>query len=296
MPNEIERADRADEPRAVIGGNAPPIAEQLAMHYETIEEDTAAAEREAGRLPKPVTSAGDVAKYADHARVVKNVQSRVAAAEEKEKRPFMNAKDAVMGYFSAFHNKNGTGRLDDVLTEMRKPVKAWQDEEAAKKKAAAEAEAERLRQVEQARLAAAQEEARRLAAEEQERQRLAAEALAAQAPAPAPIPSERAAQVQEHLHQADAAGHGARMADKVAAAPNADHVRVRSNVGGGMATSTTFWDFEILDYEAIEPAKLWYLIPDKEKQRLVGMYVREHRERAELAGVRIFQNTRTDWR
>jgi len=295
---------RPDYPLAVIGHNAPPISEQMKLGYEALAEDATKAEAGANALPNPVTSADDVKLYADHAKIIKGVISRTTAAEEKEKRPFMDALDAVRGHFGQFTNKNGTGKLDKVLDGMRLRVKTWQDAEADRIKREA-AEAARLKRLEEeAAMAAAAKAASELAA--QEAARKAAEAAAnapatalaqEQAPPPDPEPVVSASmQVMEHLDAADRAGHGARVFEKVAEAKPSDHVRTRSAVGGGMATSGTFWDFEIIDLEAIPPASLWGFITDAEKTKAVAAFVRAHKNETPLPGVRIFQNTRAVFR
>lgn len=288
---------RADDPRLTIGGNSPPISEQLSMEYETIAADVDKAAIGFEDLPK-VQGEADAKLYADHARVIKGVQSRVEAAEEKEKRPFMNALDAVRGHFGQFTNKNGTGRLDKMLADMRRAVGDWQRAEAARKQREADERARIAREEERKRQAEAEEAARKLR-EAVEAQR-AAELAARRAcePMPEPTPETRAAaeRVNASLQAADEANRSAQRFEQQAAAPAADHVRVRSGVGGGMATARRFWTFTVEDWEKVPPAELWAFVPEKQREQAIRAYVAIHKGDRPLPGVKIFEDSEASFR
>jgi hypothetical protein len=255
-------ADNTPNPRAVIGGNAAPIPDQLALAYEQLETEVAEALTYAReQLPPSVESDDDVALIATFVKDrVKPTKSRIDAAEELEKRPLMNATDAVRGFFRA-----KVGRLDKAMEVINKRVTAYNDKKRAAAAAAAAAEAQKRRE-EEAQARAAAEEAR--------------------------LNADRA-RASELAAQAQVAAIKARDAEKLADAKPAVHTRVKA-AGGATATTTTFWDHEVLDLQAIPPAILWPFISDEAKRVAIGAFVRAGNR--ELAGVRIFENTRPNYR
>lgn len=254
--------EQTPNPLARIGGNSPPIADQMALAYEQLEADvTAALAKARDELPPTIESDDDVGMVANYVKqIVKPLQSRIEAAEELEKRPLMNATDAVRGFF-----RGKSQRLDQALAALNKRVKAYQDAVAAKKRAEAAERARVLREAEEA--------ARRQAAEAQANANRAAAAAASEA--------ARVAAIQAQSQEAASIAKGA------------DHARVKTT-DGATATVQTFWAHEVLDLQAIPPAILWPFISDQAKLAAITAFVKAGNR--ELPGCRIYEDTRPTYR
>jgi hypothetical protein len=254
--------EQTPNPLAKIGGNAPPIADQMALAYEQLEQDvTEALATARDDLPPTIENDEDVGLVANYVKqIVKPLRSRIDAAEELEKRPLMNATDAVRGFF-----RGKSERLDKALAVLNKRVKSYQDAVAAQKRAEAAEAARKLR--EQQAAVAAQAEAERIAG-----QRKAAELAQAEA-------QKLAIQAQSQ--------------EAASTAKGADHARVKTS-DGATATVQTFWTHEVLDLQAIPPAILWPFISDQAKHAAIVAFVKAGNR--ELAGVRIYEDTRPTYR
>lgn len=254
--------EQAPNPRAVIGGNAAPIPDQMALAYEQLEADVSAAlARARDEMPPAIESDADVALVADWVKqIYKPLVTRLGAAEELEKRPLMNAVDAVRGFF-----RGKQERLDKGKQVLDKRVKAYQDAERARKAAEAAEAARKLREQEAQQRAAA--EAARLEADRKNAE------LAAAA--------------------AKVTGIQAQQAEAQSVAKAAEHVRVKS-ADGATATAQTFWTHEVLDLAAIPPAMLWPFVSDQAKLAAITAFVKAGNR--ELPGVRIFEDTRPVYR
>lgn len=254
--------EQTPNPLARIGGNSPPIADQMAMAYEQLEQDVADALAKArDELPPTIESDDDVGMVANYVKqVVKPLRSRIDAAEELEKRPLMNATDAVRGFF-----RGKVERIDKALAVLNSRVKKYQDAVAAQKRAEAAEAARKLRE-EQAAAARAAE------AERQAGQRQAAELQQAEA-------QKLAIQAQSQ--------------EAASVAKGADHARVKTT-DGATATVQTFWDWELVDMDQVPPAMLWPFISDQAKRVAIGASVKAGNR--EIPGVRIFENTRPTYR
>ena len=300
-------------PREVIGGNFPPIidtlreqlpilGDMLAQQFKPIADAATASLAAARDLPETVADKEDVAKYATAAKSIKEVKTLLEPERKKAKQPFLDGGKKVDGFFTGIDE-----RLDKALAIMGKRVKAWQDTEDARIKREAEEAARVAREAERKRLeeiAAIEEKARQQRiADERERaneRQAARDAAAGPAPAPAPEPAPAPAMTLAELREQSAVamdhanlhGHDARVADKAANAKPADNVRVRGS-DGAMATSQQFWTHEVLDLAAIPPALLWPFISDRAKEVAIGAFVKAGNR--DLPGVRIFQDTKTNW-
>lgn len=142
--------DAEENPRAVIGGNRPPIDEQVvidlgeALDGEGLTKRIADLIASAGRAPE-ITSPEIAGRYADLIKGMVTASRAVDAEREKLNRPLLNAQRALKG------------RADAVLAPMqeaergaRAKVKTFDDAELEKQRkrqaeAAAVAEAERQR-------------------------------------------------------------------------------------------------------------------------------------------------------
>lgn len=297
-------------PREVIGGNNPPVetpklllsllpelAGSLAWHNAPLEVDLSENLAKARALPAAVTSNDQVAAYGEVAKGLKSVGKRLEAARTDQKAPFRNGAAAVDGYFNPLIEK-----IDKTITIMGKRTKAWQDaEDDRKRREAAEAariarEVEEKARAEAKRLQDEADEKRRLEEEQEKARKLAARE--AQEPYVAPYVSNAESSALEHFaaQQNQAAGlaaHDARVAEKTVAAKPADNVRVRSS-SGAVVTSKKFWTHSIYNLAEIPPATLWPFISDQAKAAAVTAFVKAGNR--ELPGVRIYEDTKTDFR
>lgn len=152
------RAPEPDEnPRAIIGGNNPPIDQQIVIDLaEALAAEGLTARIEdliasAGRAPN-ITSPEIAGRYADLIKQMVAAGKAVEAEREKLNRPLLNAQRALKGRADAI-----TAPLKDAETEARAKVRRYDAEqeeierqarlkrEAEERKAREEAEAERRR-------------------------------------------------------------------------------------------------------------------------------------------------------
>lgn len=152
------RAQEADQnPRAVIGGNRPPIDEQVVIDLaEALANEGLTARIEeliasAGRAPN-ITSPDIAGRYADLIKQMVAAGKAVEAERGKLNRPLLNAQRALKGRADAI-----VSPLKDAEAEARAKVNRYDAEqaeierqarlkrEAEERKAREEAEAERRR-------------------------------------------------------------------------------------------------------------------------------------------------------
>ena len=152
------RAQDTDEnPRAVIGGNRPPIDEQVVIDLtEALASEGLTARIEdliasAGRAPN-ITSPEIAGRYADLIKQMVAAGKAVEAQREKLNRPLLNAQRALKGRADAI-----VSPLKDAEADARAKVNRYDAEraeierqarlkrEAEERKAREEAEAERRR-------------------------------------------------------------------------------------------------------------------------------------------------------
>lgn len=172
------RAPEVDEnPRAIMGGNRPPIDEQIVIDLA----EALAAEGLTARISELIASAGrapniespEIAgRYADLIKQMVAAGKAVEAEREKLNRPLLNAQRALKGRADAI-----TAPLKDAETEARAKVRrfdAEQEEIERQARLKREAEEQRARQ-------AAEAERQRLQAiadEEARQERLRLQAIA----------------------------------------------------------------------------------------------------------------------
>lgn len=126
--------DTAINPRAVIGGNEPPLADRLAIdHAELLK---IAAEK-ADLVPatiRPIETDEEAGAYTDTAAAIKAVIKEADAAFKVEKQPWLNGGKTVDGFFSFRATlAAAAGRCVEALNARQRALLA------AKRKADAEA-------------------------------------------------------------------------------------------------------------------------------------------------------------
>lgn len=253
--------------------NEPPLEDRLALDYMERIASIAAVAARATAAPKVIT---DEDGHAVIVGIVKDARQTSKATEAErvaEKAPFLEAERKVDTFFKPL-----TARCDTVITAMEKRIKAWLDSKAA---------AERARRDEEARQA---REAERMAREEANK-RLAE---AASAKANADVHETKMVEAASAAAVANAHGADARAAERSADARPADLARTRTTEG--LATLTTFWDFEVQDWDSVSLVKLRDFIPRDAIEKAIRAYVKLHGGSKPLPGVNIFENTRANVR
>lgn len=143
-------ADADSNPRAVIGGNQPPIDEQIvidlaeALDVEGLTARIADLIAAAGRAPK-IDSPEIAGRYADLIKQMVAAGKAVEAEREKLNRPLLNAQRALKGRADAI-----VAPLKDAEQDARAKVSRYDAEQAEierKRREAAEAERRRLQAI-----------------------------------------------------------------------------------------------------------------------------------------------------
>ena len=297
------RAPEADEnPRAVIGGNRPPIDEQIVIDLaEALAAEGLTARIEeliasAGRAPN-ITSPEIAGRYADLIKQMVAAGKAVEAEREKLNRPLLNAQRALKGRADAI-----TAPLKDAETEARGKIQRFDAEQAEierqarlkreveERKAREEAEAERRRlqaiadeQARQERLRlqaiadeAARKERLRLQAIEDER------AAAEKREAAAVVVEAETVEVAAPVVEVEVAYQPA--------APEPERVTIQGDMGAKVARVTT-WKHEILSVRQLPDSILKHAKVIEALDKVIAAQVRSGTR--ELKGCRIYSETGT---
>lgn len=192
----------------------------------------------------------------------------------------------------------------EAAEARRKADEARREEEAAAeraRKAQREAEEREERELAAARkreaaaTAAEQEAVRRQEAEaRQTRERQAAEdRRVAQAEQDAAKRQRETLEREERQREEDARAASARanQATRDAEVKPADLARTRTSEGG-MATLAQTFDFEVTDYDVLDLETLRPHLVRKDVEKAIGAFVRTHKDKGVLRGVRIFATTK----
>lgn len=299
--------DDEHNPRAELGDNAPPLADQLEVDFAELTTAMAEIEMRAFQLPQAPVDDEECAKLITFVADAKRVIKKAEAGHTEQKAPWLERGRIVDTFFKSIWNPLGA-RVETV--EAR--VNAYNRAKAAREKAQRE-EAARLERVA---AQAARDEVQRqekLAAEAAKREQEAAAALRA-----ASDESEREARATE-MREAAQQGAAAREASKDASkeAVQADRVaeanqRAASGsvaklgkvtTSGASAAVTTFWNHRITDGPALV-ASLGPLGPHLTNDAIVqaiGVVKRELGKKGKLSeftlpGVQFFEDTKTNVR
>jgi len=240
--------------------DADPLRERLAEEQADLLERRDELLAGVENVPEEVSeeNAGRVTDFIKQlAACIKNANGlRVA-----EKEPYLEGGRKVDGFF-----KGITDPLDKGKRTIEARLNVFLRAKAEEERKIREAEAQRQR-----------EEAERLAKEAAEREKAITETKSLEDAIAAEAAAEQA--------RADAL-----KAAQEAAAKPADLSRTRGDYGG-VASLRTFWDFEIIRYEAIPLHEIQPHIPREAIEKALRSYVKAGGR--ELEGVRIFENTST---
>ncbi len=281
----LKAETETENPRAVIGGNRPPIDEQVVIDLaEALATEGLTARIEeliasAGRAPN-ITSPEIAGRYADLIKQMVAAAKAVETEREKLNRPLLNAQRALKGRADAI-----VAPLKDAETEARAKVKRFDDEQAEierKRREAAEAERRRLQAI-------ADEEAR------QERIRLQAiadekarqERLRLQA-----IEDERAAAEAREAAKIEVEAETVEVAAPLVeiAATEPEHRPIQGDMGAKVARVTT-WKHRIISVRQLPDSILKHAKVIEALDKVIAAQVRGGVR--EMKGCEIFPETST---
>jgi hypothetical protein len=241
-------------PRAVIGGNSPPpIPVLLAEKYESVLDGIEPLAEVADEIPEVLTGPADDAKVAEAMRALRHLRDEIEGYRKTEGQPFLDGKRETDGFFAPF-----VARIDAI----RGVLQARGDAYKSAVKAAA--------------LAKANEEAR-LARVQAELDRQAAETAAA---------ANRPAVRDMHVDAVKQSEAREQTAVAVASASAAALTRTRSATGA-MATASDRFDFEVVDYSAVDLNQVRAYIKRAVVEAAIKAFVKVNKDKVPLAGVKI---------
>jgi hypothetical protein len=160
FPTAANQAATAN-PRAVIGGNRPPLDEMIVAEFEEgLRADpnlmTKVAQLiEKGKAPPPCDSEDMAGRYGDFIKMVSAATKAIEAEREKHNRPILTAQRALKARADSY-----TAPLAEAGTRVRRLLDGFMAEQAriaAEKRRQAEEEARKAAQAELDRRAAAEE-------------------------------------------------------------------------------------------------------------------------------------------
>lgn len=260
--SEVDEAN----PRAQMGGNNPPLSEVLADTNKAMIAEIEPIAVRANALSAQVKEAGGVIKDEVQLGVVAELVTDAKALFKRfenrrieDKEPHLAACREVDSFFGAF--KERLGRIEGVFVDLST---AYQRKKAADARAAAEAEAARLRQ-------------------EEERLREAADN------------AKRQSTTDRKHEQADEVAAQADAAEARAASTNHELAKVKTATGV-TAGAKTEWTFRITDYEAIPLDKLRPYLKREQIEAALKSYVRIHKGAAALPGVHFEEDVKATFK
>lgn len=259
----MDAQEEEQNPRAVIGGNNPPIEEVLkeaaAKLIAEIDPLAARANTLGPLVKEGIKDDATLGKVGEIITDARALSRRVEQKRKEEKEPWLEGGRKVDAFFNAH-----MARLDRIADAFQTIADTHQREKAAAERRKAEADAARLR-------------------DEEEKLRAAAES------AKRPETSDRKHDLaDEKAAQADAA-------EARAAQSNHQLAKVKTETGV-TAGAKTEWSFKITDYEAIPLDKLRPYFKRDEIEKAIRAYVKIHKGAAELKGVIFEEEVKASFR
>lgn len=244
---------------SAIGDNRPPLitADQLAKDFAHVEKAITKREAEAAKVPPVIEDDEDLELLTATVPKLRGAAKRCNELRDQTKRPHLDAGRVIDTWFKALEK-----RMTDLQAALEKRGKLYLD-----KKRAAEAARRRAEEAKQ------REEAERL---QQEAARAAAAGQADQAA----IAAAAAAEAESHAERESVPVRAADLA--------------RTTTTAGTATLGEVWCFEIADFDKIDLNALRPYLKRDDIEKAIRAFVRAGRR--ELAGVRIYQDTRAQFR
>lgn len=249
----------ADNERAVIGGNNPPIADALAIQYKDLIAKIEPIAARANALPRKVDNDEQLGVVGALVVDANELSKKLENHRKTEKQPHLDAGRDVDAFFNPL-----VDRLDRIADTFEEISSSYQREKIAAERRAREAEALKLREA---------EEKKRAEADKAKREETA-----------------------ERKHdEADEIALRAAQAESKANAANKDLGRMQTATGVKVGAKTE-WKFEITDYEAIPLDKLRPYFGRPEVEKAIRSYIKIHKGSTALAGVRVFEDISTNFR
>lgn len=249
----------ADNERAVIGGNNPPIPEALAIQYKDLIDKIEPIAERANALPRKVEDDEQLGVVGALVIDANELSKKLEAHRKAEKEPHLTAGREVDAFFNPL-----VDRLDRIADTFEEISSNYQREKIAAERRAREAEAQKLRDAEEKKRAEADRAKRE---ETVERKHDEADELAL-----------RAAQAESRANAADK-----------------DLGRMQTATGVKVGAKTE-WKFEITDYDTVPLEKLRPYFARAEVEKAIRSYVKIHKGSTALAGVRVFEDISTNFR
>lgn len=249
----------AENERAVIGGNKPPISEVLFEQYKPLIDRLAPLAALVAALPKDIKSEEDLSKASDKIIETKALAKDLEAARKAEKDPHVKTGKAIDSFFNALIAKV------DVLTDgLEGSANQYQRDKIAEERRKKDEEARKARD---------------------EEARLRQAALDAKRP-------DTAARRED---EADKAAARASEATDAAAELSAKSVKAQTDSGVKLNTST-FWNFRIVSFDSIPLDRLRDFIDADAIETAVKKFVAVRKGRTDLPGVEVFEDVKTSFR
>jgi hypothetical protein len=274
----------AENPRATIGGNFPPLGRMIAAEsgdfaavvtafledeYQQYPEQLNALLDGAANLPETITSQEDKEAVATVVKQLRDLNAKFEAFQKKEKQPYLRGGQAVDQFFFGMMDKlarrnraSQPGAMDTLIARMTAYDNMLIEQERQRREAEAaarRAEAERARQAAEAERRAAEEAQRAAARARTEATRAAREQEAEQA-------RQRAAAATA---TAEVTAGNAEQARIETLTPAAATVRSRGQ-DGTLATTKTVKYAVIEDRTLLDKDKLWPFIPQDALERALA--------------------------
>lgn len=255
--------DTATAPVATIGhNNPPPLREILAERFAPLSREIEQLAERANEAPKEIANEEQYGAVGDIAVEARKLTKSIDEKRKAEKEPYLQGGRDVDAFF---------GILLDRVKRIADTLQARADTYARQKAA----EERRKRE----------EEARRQQAEEQRQREIAAKEAERNRPTAA----------AKHEDKAEAAAERVAEAQAAASVKAAELTRTRSATGT-VASARTTWDFEITDINAVPLDTLRPFIKREHIEQAIRSFVRINKDSAQLAGVKIFESTKANFR
>jgi hypothetical protein len=245
-------------PRAVIGGNMPPLEEQLATAAQALIDRIEPIATRANALPRVIASEKDIETIAPVVIDAKNLSRELEKTREAQKKPFLEGGKAVDGFF-----KPMTTRLDRIVSAFEGLTSQFQRDRAA---------AERLRLQEEARIA------------QQKADKLREDAEKAKRPQTAEKRADLADQAEADAERA------------AAAAAQSTQTIAKIDTGGAKVSGRAVWAFEIEDLNKVDLNAIRPFIDREAIEKALRAYAKIQRSAAKVDGVKFFEDVKSSFR
>lgn len=242
--------------------NDPPLKERLALEYQALVDEAGTIAADAEGVRKEVEDDKQLGVLGGVVIKAREFSKRADDARKAEKEPFLTAGRDIDAFFAVL-----TERMGNIMATLGRLATDYQRQKEAKARQEREAAAAALRA-------------------EEARQRELAEAEAARNRPTAA--ARKTAVAEQTADRAAEAGAAAR-------APAPELTRTRAG-DGTLATTTTKWAAEIVDYDALDLNELRQHIARADVEKALRSYVKVNRDSRPLAGVRIFKDTQATFR